>query len=121
MAPTSTVAVFGLRSPGKPSRPSPRGCPKNTPGQLHPTGVMPHLSWTKSIGDMPSDEVTTPRVDVPAQGGERPSPSKPVERLLELEPPGIRDFDDPALEWRRLFSELLGTFLLVIVGAGGAV
>jgi len=82
---------------------------------------MPHLSWTKSIGDMPSDEVTTPRVDVPAQGGERPSPSKPVERLLELEPPGIRDFDDPALEWRRLFSELLGTFLLVIVGAGGAV
>jgi aquaporin Z len=31
------------------------------------------------------------------------------------------DFDDPGLEWRRLFSELLGTFLLVLVGAGGAV
>ena len=30
-----------------------------------------------------------------------------------------RDFDDPALEWRRLFSEILGTFLLVIVAAGG--
>ena len=30
-----------------------------------------------------------------------------------------RNFDDPALEWRRLFSEVLGTFLLVIVAAGG--
>ena len=32
-----------------------------------------------------------------------------------------RDFDDPRHEWRRLFSELLGTFFLVLVGAGGAV
>jgi len=32
-----------------------------------------------------------------------------------------RNFDNPALEWRRLFSELLGTFLLVLVGAGGGV
>jgi glycerol uptake facilitator-like aquaporin len=31
------------------------------------------------------------------------------------------NFDDPRLEWRRLFSELLGTFFLVTVGAGGAV
>ncbi len=31
------------------------------------------------------------------------------------------DFADPSLEWRRLFSELLGTFFLVLVGAGGAV
>jgi aquaporin Z len=28
-------------------------------------------------------------------------------------------WDDPKLEWRRLFSELLGTFLLVLVAAGG--
>ena len=46
--------------------------------------------------------------------------------LLALEP-GTRivhgrwDFDNPAHEWRRLFSELLGTFFLVLVGAGGAV
>jgi aquaporin Z len=39
--------------------------------------------------------------------------------LLALEYPGTREFDDPSLEWRRLTSELLGTFLLV--GAGGAV
>ena len=38
--------------------------------------------------------------------------------LLALEFPGMLDFDNPALEWRRLFSELLGTFLLVSAGAG---
>src|SRR6185437_15493118 len=31
----------------------------------------------------------------------------------------LRDFQDPSQEWRRLFSELYGTFLLVIVAAGG--
>jgi aquaporin Z len=31
----------------------------------------------------------------------------------------MRDFQDPGQEWRRLFSELYGTFLLVIVAAGG--
>jgi aquaporin Z len=31
----------------------------------------------------------------------------------------MRDFQDPNQEWRRLFSELYGTFLLVIVAAGG--
>jgi aquaporin Z len=43
------------------------------------------------------------------------------QRLLALEYPSTTTFDDPRLEWRRLFSELLGTFFLVIVGAGGAV
>jgi len=31
----------------------------------------------------------------------------------------IADFQDPDQEWRRLFSELYGTFLLVLVAAGG--
>jgi aquaporin Z len=31
----------------------------------------------------------------------------------------MQDFQDPSQEWRRLFSELYGTFLLVIVAAGG--
>jgi aquaporin Z len=34
-----------------------------------------------------------------------------------LEP--MADFQDPSQEWRRLFSELYGTFRLVIVAAGG--
>ena len=31
----------------------------------------------------------------------------------------LKDFDDPSQEGRRLFSELLGTFFLVLVAAGG--
>src|ERR1700741_485813 len=31
----------------------------------------------------------------------------------------MRDFQDPDQEWRRLVSEVYGTFLLVIVAAGG--
>jgi aquaporin Z len=31
----------------------------------------------------------------------------------------LADFQDPNQEWRRLFSELYGTFLLVLVAAGG--
>jgi aquaporin Z len=46
-----------------------------------------------------------------------------VERLTELTAGRIasifEDFQDPSQEWRRLFSELLGTFFLVLVAAGG--
>jgi len=31
------------------------------------------------------------------------------------------DFFDPSLEWRRVFAEIWGTFLLVLVAAGGGV
>ena len=41
--------------------------------------------------------------------------------LLMLEFGDRKDFDDPRLEWRRLFSELLGTFMLVLVAAGGGI
>jgi aquaporin Z len=37
------------------------------------------------------------------------------ERFLEA----MADFQDPSQEWRRLFSELYGTFFLVLVAAGG--
>ncbi len=33
----------------------------------------------------------------------------------------VPDFLDPTLEWRRLFAEIWGTFLLVLVAAGGGV
>ena len=32
-----------------------------------------------------------------------------------------KSFDDPRLEWRRLFAEVLGTFFLVVVAAGAGV
>ncbi|HEY2602449.1 MAG TPA: aquaporin [Thermoleophilaceae bacterium] len=51
-------------------------------------------------------------------------PDEPPSRwhaLLALEFPAMKQFDDAALEWRRLFSEILGTFMLVMAGAGGGV
>jgi aquaporin Z len=44
-----------------------------------------------------------------------------VAELLERDPVWARDFTDLSHEWRRLFAEVFGTFLLVTVGAGGAV
>jgi aquaporin Z len=58
--------------------------------------------------------VTPPLAGAPAEHALRRA-------ALSLEFPGLLDFDDPALEWRRLFSELFGTFLLVLAGAGGGV
>ena len=49
-----------------------------------------------------------------------PGVSRLVEGWFErevVEP--LADFQDPHQEWRRLFSELLGTFFLVLVAAGG--
>jgi len=37
------------------------------------------------------------------------------QRLLHM----IQDFDDPSQEWRRLFAEVFGTFLLLLAAAGG--
>jgi aquaporin Z len=42
-------------------------------------------------------------------------------RLLALEFGSKAQFEDPSLEWRRLFAELLGTFFLVLVAAGGGI
>ena len=38
---------------------------------------------------------------------------------LESFEQAVEDFQDGSQEWRRLFSELLGTFFLVLVAAGG--
>jgi aquaporin Z len=42
-----------------------------------------------------------------------------AQRILTLEFGSREDFANPSLEYRRLFSELLGTFMLVLVAAGG--
>ena len=41
--------------------------------------------------------------------------------MTDQEQPSFRDFDDPSREWRRLFAEALGTFLLVLVAVGSDV
>jgi aquaporin Z len=45
-----------------------------------------------------------------------------IEEIFEREViDPMLDFADPSQEWRRLFSELLGTFFLVLVACGGGV
>ena len=43
----------------------------------------------------------------------------PIARYEQEVVQRIQDFNDPRQEWRRLFSEVLGTFFLVLVAAGG--
>src|ERR1700730_8208558 len=57
-----------------------------------------------------------------AQGPSSPDLLSPrVRQLLALEFGSRDQFDAPRLLWRRLFAELFGTFLLVLVAAGGAI
>src|SRR5947199_9775402 len=60
---------------------------------------------------MPTQEPTTLTVHDPQRAN----------HLLMLEFGSRSEFDDPRLEYRRLFSELLGTFMLVLVAAGGGI
>jgi aquaporin Z len=57
----------------------------------------------------------------PARG--RPDPAAPFTPHGEgaAVPVWVEDFDDPSKELRRLFSEVLGTFLLVMVAVGAGV
>ena len=49
-------------------------------------------------------------------------PSARLEAMWQRDVIGpMDDFQDPSQEWRRLFSELLGTFFLVLVACGGGV
>jgi aquaporin Z len=70
--------------------------------------------------------MTSTGIDHPGDGQE-PAPIGqqddsvlgPIARYEQSVLTRIRDFDDPSQEWRRLFSEVLGTFMLVLVAAGG--
>jgi hypothetical protein len=63
-----------------------------------------------------SDEVVPPS-ESPGLGLLGPR----TRHLLALEFGSRAQFDDDRLEWRRLFSELLGTFMLVLVAAGDGI
>lgn len=60
-----------------------------------------------------------PKRTAPAQPAANPT-SGPASWEVEFTRMAA-DFKDPHQEWRRLFSELFGTFLLVLVAAGGGV
>jgi aquaporin Z len=81
-----------------------------------------------------ADDVPVSRTDGPAKDGTAQSagavsgaPDRAAlgtafprtRHVLWLEFGDRTDFDDPRREWRRLFSELLGTFALVLAAAGG--
>jgi hypothetical protein len=57
--------------------------------------------------------------DARAPSGQESEILGPIARHEQSVLAGMRDFDDPGQEWRRLFSEVLGTFMLVRVAAGG--
>jgi hypothetical protein len=61
--------------------------------------------------DEPGD-LSAERPDRPAQQEQR------TQHRRELEFGSRQEWDDPSLEWRRLFAELFGTFLLVMVAGG---
>ncbi len=65
--------------------------------------------------DEPAADPGVPGVPGAGQLGVR------TRQLVALEFGSREQFDDPRLEWRRLFSELLGTFMLVVVAAGGGI
>src|SRR5664279_1785152 len=69
-----------------------------------------------------------PREDAMAESNQQGSnqqgrPGRPTAQDEVAEPGSFRamvlDFQDTSQEWRRLFSEFLGTFFLVLVAAGG--
>src|SRR5580700_7687294 len=64
---------------------------------------------------MPEEHVV--EVQAPAVGLLGPR----TRHVLALEFGSKAQFEDPRFEWRRLFSELLGTFMLVLVAAGGGI
>ena len=73
---------------------------------------------SRPLGDSAPGTASAHRAD--AGGAGLPFGSR-TQHLLMLEFGDRKDFEDPGLEWRRLFSELLGTFFLVLVAAGGGI
>ncbi|HJZ34826.1 MAG TPA: hypothetical protein VJ204_01030, partial [Solirubrobacterales bacterium] len=64
------------------------------------------------MADAPKDPTPAPDAEAPGYDLAGVPLTPRARHLLELEFGDRKDFDDPRLEWRRLFSELLGTFML---------
>ena len=73
---------------------------------------------TESAGQAPAEVAPSAGAGSDLAAGILPLVPR-THHLLMLEFGNRAQFDDPALEWRRLFSELLGTFFLLLAAAGG--
>src|SRR4029079_17603369 len=110
------------------ARPRPVGRPGRHRGLPRPEGrVRPRHRDVRGVLRRPQRG----RLRAAEGGRGRRAPGGPHRALSDRELTGLErrlpspralhgtfGFDDPAYEWRRLFAELLGTFFLVLVGAG---
>jgi len=55
------------------------------------------------------------------EGAAPPASESGMATLVRYDPPWIGVFRDPSQEWRRIFAEVFGTFMLVTVAAGAGV
>ena len=67
----------------------------------------------------PSNDKRTPAQPSAAPTQANAQTASPITSLQAQFITMAENFDDKSQEWRRLFSELLGTFFLVLVAAGG--
>ena len=88
-------------------------CGADGPERERPV-VQNRARYMVGVVDQPRD-IAAERTDPPAEQEQR------VGHRVELEFGSREEWDDPKREWRRLFSELLGTFFLVLVAAGGGI
>src|SRR6185437_9061906 len=108
-------------------------------GPDQPGEVGPPTVGQPSSPDSPSSgrsaDPNRPAAGQPSERNDRPDllPSRVPTKVARQHDVGLRslgqpnalarqfDFADDAFEWRRLFSELFGTFLLVFVAVGGPI
>jgi len=99
------------------------------PGPYPPAGLPARFDRSATVAPQTVQRRSTQQNLSEHLNGDRMQPSSPryeprplhLEEPAGLQTPWTRDFHDLAFEWRRLFSETLGTFFLVLVAAGAAV
>ncbi|MEA2201544.1 MAG: hypothetical protein QOI89_2140 [Solirubrobacteraceae bacterium] len=88
---------------------------------LRRSGLLRLSAAVTMFGSMPADAAEPDEVVPPTDAAGLGLLGPRSRHLLALEFGSSAQFYDPRLEWRRLFAELLGTFMLVLVAAGGAI
>jgi aquaporin Z len=79
------------------------------------------VNGTPQPEEMPAAASDAAGTTADSQGAERRGLTRLVADVLESGLLGVSRFEDPSFEYRRLFGEMWGTFLLVLVAAGAGV